>query len=188
MTSPDAFLDRIRIASPCDASWDAMRGNDRRRFCGDCKLHVYNLSAMTRTEAEGLLRRAAGQEGRLCTRFARRADGTLVTQDCGPVRLAIRRRLQRLRAVAATVFAALSSFALAACGQAPAATGADGPTTTQTDPTDTTTPVLVPVPDHPPLMGAVAPDELMGEVCLPDETMGRVASPDDPRIPPKDGE
>src|SRR5690348_11198318 len=46
------LLDRIQIASPCEASWDAMNGDDRVRFCGLCEKNVYNLSAMTRDEAE----------------------------------------------------------------------------------------------------------------------------------------
>jgi len=50
---------------------------------------VFNLSAMTRGEAERLVQNKG--EGRLCVRFFRRADGTLLTEDC-PVGLR-----QRLR-------------------------------------------------------------------------------------------
>jgi hypothetical protein len=72
-------LNNIRIASPCPANWDAMYGSERKRFCGECKLNVYNLAGMTRAEAEELLLRS---EGRLCVRFYRRADGTILTSDC----------------------------------------------------------------------------------------------------------
>lgn len=72
-------LDNIHVASPCSADWNEMYGNDRKRFCGDCKLNVYNLSDMTRQEAENLL---MNSEGRLCVRFFRRADGTVLTKDC----------------------------------------------------------------------------------------------------------
>lgn len=72
-------LDDIKIASPCSQDWNSMTGNDRQRFCGACELNVYNLSGMTRTEAERLIMSA---EGRLCVRFYRRADGTVITQDC----------------------------------------------------------------------------------------------------------
>ena len=44
-------LEIIEIASPCTASWDAMHGDNRVRFCDQCNLHVYNLSAMSRQEA-----------------------------------------------------------------------------------------------------------------------------------------
>ena len=73
------ILDNVRIASPCPADWDAMYGDDRKRFCGECKLNVYNLSGMTREEAEALIFNA---EGRLCVRIYRRADGTVITSDC----------------------------------------------------------------------------------------------------------
>ena len=72
-------LDNIRIANPCNASWDAMYGDDRVRFCSECKLNVYNLSGMTRREVTELFNLV---EGRLCIRFFRRKDGTLLTQDC----------------------------------------------------------------------------------------------------------
>src|ERR1700730_18164839 len=86
-------LDNVRVAAPCNANWDAMIGNDRSRFCAQCNLNVYNLSSMTRIEAESLIARS---EGRLCVRFYRRADGSIITKDC-PVGLrAIRRRLSNV--------------------------------------------------------------------------------------------
>jgi hypothetical protein len=72
-------LDNIRIASPCSADWNKMYGNDRMRHCGDCKLNVYNLSGMSREAAEDLVMNA---EGRLCVRFYRRQDGTIITENC----------------------------------------------------------------------------------------------------------
>jgi hypothetical protein len=72
-------LDNIRIASPCSADWDQMYGNHRRRFCADCKLNVYNLSEMTRKEAENFL---MSSEGRVCVRFYQRRDGTVLTNNC----------------------------------------------------------------------------------------------------------
>ena len=83
-------LNNIRIASPCSADWNEMYGDNRKRFCGDCKLNVYNLSGMTRSDAESLIART---EGRLCVRFYRRSDGSIITKDC-PVGLrAIQRRV-----------------------------------------------------------------------------------------------
>ncbi len=72
-------LNNIKIASPCSANWDEMFGNERKRFCGDCKLNVYNLSGMTKYDAENLL---AVSEGRLCVRYFQRNDGTILTADC----------------------------------------------------------------------------------------------------------
>lgn len=56
-----------------------MYGDDRVRFCAECKLNVYNLSGMSRREVTDLFNLV---EGRLCARFYRRKDGTVVTQNC----------------------------------------------------------------------------------------------------------
>jgi len=83
-------LDQIQVATPCRADWNEMTGDDRRRFCGECRMNVYNLSGMTREEALALVQNA---EGRLCVRFYRRPDGTILTKDC-PVGLrALRMKL-----------------------------------------------------------------------------------------------
>lgn len=99
-------LDHVRVAAPCKADWEQMIGTDRVRFCGQCNLNVYNLSSMTKNRAESLI---AQTEGRLCVRFYRRTDGSILTENC-PVGLrAIRRRLSYLaKAVSAAV---LSFFA-----------------------------------------------------------------------------
>jgi len=89
LTSP---LDHLRIAAPCPADWDQMFSfeDERVRFCSQCNLNVYNLSGMSRQEAEALINKT---EGRLCVRFYRRADGSILTQNC-PVGLkAIKRRV-----------------------------------------------------------------------------------------------
>jgi hypothetical protein len=89
LTSP---LDGLRIATPCSADWDQMFSfeDERVRFCSRCNLNVYDLSGMTRQEAEDLIIKT---EGRLCARFYRRADGSVLTQDC-PVGLkAVKRRV-----------------------------------------------------------------------------------------------
>jgi hypothetical protein len=97
-------LDRIKIASPCTADWRFMLGSDLVRFCGQCNKNVYNLSAMTRPQAEDLIRR---MEGQLCARFYRRSDGTILTSDC-PVGLrAFKQRVSRIKTA---IFAVLISF------------------------------------------------------------------------------
>jgi hypothetical protein len=104
-------LDRVRIATPCPASWEEMTGDDRVRFCDQCQLNVYNLSELTRNEAESLI---ASTEGRLCGRFFRRPDGTVLTKDC-PVGLrALRLRVSKR---VAAVFATIVSLTSAALGQ-----------------------------------------------------------------------
>jgi hypothetical protein len=101
-------LSSVKIASPCSADWEDMIGNDRSRFCGRCDLNVYNLSDMTKREAEHLINQT---EGRLCVRFYRRTDGTILTRDC-PVGLqAMKRRLSRIRnAVVSSVLSFLAGL------------------------------------------------------------------------------
>lgn len=94
-------LDNVRIASPCSQDWNQMLGTDRKRFCGDCKLNVYNLSGMTRKEAEQLL---AGSDGRVCVRFYRRADGSILTQDCPVGWAAVKRRVSKMATACASLF------------------------------------------------------------------------------------
>ena len=106
-------LDRVRIAAPCEADWDEMRGDERVRFCHRCSLNVYNLSAMTEREATRLVTRTEG--ARMCVRFYCRKDGTILTQSC-PVGLrALKRRVSR---ITSATFAAIVSF-LAGLGVAP---------------------------------------------------------------------
>jgi hypothetical protein len=85
-------LNNINIASPCSSDWEAMVGNNRQRYCGECKLNVYNLSGMTKYEAENLLMQS---EGRVCVRFLRRADGTVLTKDCPVGWQAVRTKMSK---------------------------------------------------------------------------------------------
>lgn len=103
-------LSRVRVASPCPADWDTMIGDERVRFCGQCELKVYNLSSMTRRQAEDLI---AGTEVRLCIRYFRRRDGSILTRDC-PVGLA--RLKQRMSRIRRAVTAALLGFFAGASG------------------------------------------------------------------------
>ena len=99
-------LEQVRVAAPCPADWGKMVGDERVRYCGSCSLHVYNLSGMTRREAEGLI---ASSEGRLCVRFYRRPDGTILTRNC-PVGLSALKR-RAAHAATATMTAVLGFFA-----------------------------------------------------------------------------
>jgi hypothetical protein len=97
-------IDHIKIASPCPANWDEMKGDARARFCSQCNLNVYNLSEMTRQEATAFVSKA---EGRVCVKFYQREDGTMMTKDC-PVGLKLFR--QRVRGISKTVLASVMSL------------------------------------------------------------------------------
>jgi hypothetical protein len=94
------LLDNLRIASPCSQEWDQMSGDERVRFCRRCQKNVYNLSALTREQAERLV---FENEGRMCVRFYRRSDGTILTSDCPTGS----RRVRWVRGVLASALATL---------------------------------------------------------------------------------
>ena len=113
MSSKQSPLNNIRVASPCSADWGGMIGTDRKRYCGDCKLNVYNISGMTLPEAESLLTQS---EGRLCVRYYRRADGTVLTKDCPVGWAKVKDRVSRVATAAfsllMTLFAGIGVVSL----------------------------------------------------------------------------
>ena len=99
----------VRVASPCTAEWSAMAPVDadaeRVRHCGSCNKNVYNLSQMTRAEAEALI---VAHEGRLCVRYYQRKDGTILLKDCA-VGVANGRKRRVIAAGAAALLAGVSA-------------------------------------------------------------------------------
>jgi hypothetical protein len=91
-------LNRVQIASPCQASWAEMSGDDRARFCDLCSLHVYNISEMSTAEATALIKET---EGTICVRLYRRRDGTVLTADCPVGAHALALRARKLRQLVA---------------------------------------------------------------------------------------
>src|SRR5258705_549057 len=100
------MLDRISIAAPCSADWDSMPGSDRVRHCDQCNKNVYNLSEMTRRQAEALIRE---KEGQLCARLYRRADGSILTSNCPAGLRAIGRSVSRMAGAAMSAMMTVSS-------------------------------------------------------------------------------
>lgn len=72
-------LPNIKVATPCRADWNEMVGDERVRHCAHCDKDVFNLSAMTREQAERLVIERAGD---LCARYYQRHDGTILLKDC----------------------------------------------------------------------------------------------------------
>jgi hypothetical protein len=105
-------LSHVRVAAPCRADWERMRGNERVRFCDQCSMNVYNLSNMTKKDAEALV---LSTEGRLCVRYYNRTDGTILTKNC-PVGLrALKRRVSGIsRAVVSSVLSFFAGMAVLA--------------------------------------------------------------------------
>lgn len=112
MTRPRKVnLDQVSIAAPCPIKWADMAGDEQIRFCSLCELNVYNISEMTRKDAETFL---TSQTGKMCLRLYRRKDGTLITKDC-PIgrRIAdgVARRLRITAAAFVAIFNATVVFA-----------------------------------------------------------------------------
>ena len=66
---------KLRVHEPCTEPWGSMAGDDRRRFCGRCSLHVHDLSAM---REEAVMKLIAGPDPHLCIRYGVRDDGTAI--------------------------------------------------------------------------------------------------------------
>ena len=163
-------LDEVRIASPCSASWDAMTGDDRKRFCAMCGKDVFNLSALTTAEGLALL---AGPGPLPCLQLHRRADGTTITADCPVGVRAARRRRGRLVAgfgVGLTLVAAAFGFRREAnplVGHDPAVSP-DGGEVIGGEPAalPLSTPASLPGPSVPPAVPA-KPEPLFGKPSQP---------------------
>ncbi len=110
MNKSTSLIDNLKIASPCPVKWEEMQGDARTRFCRQCNLNVYNLSAMTRQEATAVV---AQTEGRVCVKYFQRQDGTVITADC-PVGLKLLR--ERVAGITSVVLAAVMSLVFFAEG------------------------------------------------------------------------
>lgn len=113
---PDVRLDQIdnlRVATPCHMTWDDLSGDsDTQRYCGECRLNVFNFTGMSRDDIAEVL---TATEGRVCAQLYQRPDGTVITQDCpvglAAVRAAIRRRVARMTVACGLIIAGISGLA-----------------------------------------------------------------------------
>ncbi len=78
MTQPNNKLNQLQSTFVCPTSWEAMAGNHRKRFCSECRKHVYDFSQMTRREVAAVTEAARGN---LCARVTRNPDGSIQTQE-----------------------------------------------------------------------------------------------------------
>jgi hypothetical protein len=99
-------MQNIMIASPCTVDWNTMDGDDRVRVCGACKHNVYDTSKLTSKEILDLMAR----DSKACLKIYRRADGTLLTEDCPFGLRTLRRGARRVSKIAASLWALALSF------------------------------------------------------------------------------
>lgn len=125
----------IPIYMPCQERWEEMPGDDRRRHCQACEQDVYDLSAMTRREAEPVLARRRNGE-RVCVRYAADKSGEIRFRSEPLVPAAMLLSVRRLALGAGLLGAALggcmggpvtgAAAARAASGEAAERLGASG--------------------------------------------------------------
>lgn len=100
-------LELIEIPNPCTVPWESMSGNNLVRFCDQCEKNVYNISGLSAREANNLI---LTNEGRVCVSMLKRADGTVVTDECPPLLRPIRDGVKRTVATACAIVAALGAL------------------------------------------------------------------------------
>jgi hypothetical protein len=166
-------LPNIRVATPCRADWNQMTGDDRVRACASCNKNVYNLSSMTRDEAESLI---VAKEGKLCVRYFQRADGTILLKDCA-VGVAQKRKRRVIAVGAAALLGGGVFLALHKDQKKEAIMGA------MPEPMQGGAVFVEPPPPPPPsqqvyeTMGDVAVEPMLGEVAVEPvkEIKGKIA-------------
>src|ERR1700677_2077073 len=96
------------ITRPCQQDWHAMSGDDKRRFCEHCQLHVHNLTAMSPREQRDLL---SDRGERTCIAYVKGEDVTVVKPGTW---FFLQRTLPFWRATAAAL-AAVIPLAISGC-------------------------------------------------------------------------
>ena len=75
---------QVEIPEPCHADWNAMRKEERARFCFECQTKVHDLSAMTKKEAQRFLADNADRDD-VCISFLADQDGEIQYRPAPPV-------------------------------------------------------------------------------------------------------
>jgi hypothetical protein len=97
----------MRTATPCDASWESMSGDERVRRCTLCDRDVFDLAQVSAPQSLELLCRGGASPSSL--HLHRRKDGTVITSDCAR---GIARRKRRLAVLGVAAGAAATVASL----------------------------------------------------------------------------
>lgn len=120
MSKTVSLLQRAHVASPCNASWDQMEGDEKRRFCFQCRKHVYDFSKMDSGEVEQLLMSES-----VCGQIWKRSDGHVITADCPWGKMKKRERALMWAARVLTFLVFVAATGLTRAGLRPAHQGED---------------------------------------------------------------
>lgn len=112
----EPILENLVNTFECNLDWNDMPGSNRVRDCGQCKCKVFNMSQMSRREANAFLVENGTSQ---CMILEQRQDGSIVTDEC-PVPLRnIRNILGKLRHAVAVILTLTFSGAAALAQQCP---------------------------------------------------------------------
>jgi hypothetical protein len=137
------------IEKPCPVSWDKMEGDEKRRYCEVCRLHVHNLSEMSLKEQRDLL--SQNQE-RVCVSYVAKPDAERVSADVWM------RSTSFWRRAATFVFGGLAAMSGISCtSSATRETGMVPPKTVHESTTSA---------DGKPMVGGLAPKPSFGQRLL----------------------
>lgn len=81
MITRNEKLNRLTIGFQCTTSWDAMQGDEQRRFCSGCHREVLDFAQMTPRQIRA---HVEASRGKLCARLTRSA-GQLHVLDPAPI-------------------------------------------------------------------------------------------------------
>lgn len=98
---------QLVIPEPCSADWEAMHGDDRKRFCDMCTKHVHNVSELTEEQAHELL----GSSDDLCIQYAFDRSGEVMFADTTAPHWRLHRQVQGAKRLLAAAAIALPLFA-----------------------------------------------------------------------------
>lgn len=106
--SKDSPLDNFILSYSCPVAWSNMVGDERERLCKQCDKKVYNISDMTKAEANALL--VSKQEESTCYNYYLRPDGTIKTDNCPRMLRPARDKLKWIAHACSFLLAGLCSF------------------------------------------------------------------------------
>jgi len=88
-----------------------MDGDERERLCRQCSKKVYNISDLSKKDAERLLRVNEGRK--MCYTFFVRQDGTIKTDNCPAILRPVREKFRSLQKACSIAMAFLFSISAA---------------------------------------------------------------------------
>lgn len=162
----ETALDKVSLAKPCSQNWDEMVGDERERFCNQCSLNVYNLSSMTRDEAEEFLQ--LRNDGSVCLNFIADTNGKIITDNCPRPLRSIRDWVRPVLKVASSFVAVFGVFVTGALAQTPQRT-AGKPSVPKQEDTRRTGGAVAPMLGAPPVPSQAEQEALNTEKILKDK-------------------